>query len=182
MDYKLVEDLINLEFLEKRGYEPIFNFLLGCLLADKINAGFNTNIKLKFGKVAEETDIILLKEGLVVIIENTREHDVCGEKDETLDKMKKITLKCAQMYSTIKTNSRNKLRLKFALVTFTPESNFTNCGHFEGFIKTVAGFIHIGIPDDFGDEILRPKYFSLKNTQKIFNHQLEKLLDFLTND
>ncbi len=46
----------------------------------------------------------------------------------------------------------------------------------------VAGFIHIGIPDDFGDEILRPKYFSLKNAQEIFNHQLEKLLDFLTND
>jgi len=189
IDYELVKRLISFEgpegetpndTLKKRGYEPIFNFLLGCYLSDKLKVKFNSNIKLKFNGIEKEVDIILFPKTGVTIIETTREHDVCT-KDEYFEKLEKSILKCILTHTS---TAENGLKLKFLLITLTPESKFTKCTHYLTFARSLFNFEHVGIPDE--EEVIKfikeTKYFSPKNTQKILEYQLNKLIDSLNEN
>jgi len=181
IDYEIISRIISLEssgeVFKKRGYESIFNFLLGCYLSDRLGAKFNSNVHLNFNGLEEEIDIILLLKTGIAIIETTREHSVCI-KGEYSEKLKKSILKCIPVHAY----TTDELKLKYILLTLTPESKFTKCTHYVTFARNLFNFEHIGIPED--EEIIKfvrdAKYFSPKNTQKILDHQLNKLTKSLS--
>lgn len=182
IDYEIVSRLISLESPEgvfkKRGYESIFNFLLGCYLSDKLGAKFNSNVYLKFDGLEKETDIILFLKTVVAIIETTREHSVCS-RDEYFEKLEKSILKCIPVHTSTIDDER---KIKYILITLTPESKFTKCTHYVAFARRLFNFEHVGIPEE--EEVIKfieeAKYFSPKNMQKIFDYQLNKLVENLS--
>ncbi len=188
IEYNLIERLISLEDisddpsknpLKKRGYEPIYNFLLACYLSDKVKAKFNTNVKLKIDEVEKETDIILFSNSWTSIIETTREHAICREKEYS-EKIEKSILSSIPLHSQITKNQT----FYYILISLTPESKFAGSTHYVAFAKKHFNFEHIGIPDE--REVVKyidnPKYFSPSKIKRILNHQLEMLIDVLDNN
>ena len=182
INYKIVSKLISLESPEgvfrKRGYESIFNFLLGCYLSDKLGAKFNSNVHLKFDGLEKEIDVILFLKKGVAVIETTREHGVCS-KGEYSEKLEKSILKCIPVHTS---TADDGCELQYVLVTLTPEGKFTKCTYYVDFARSLFNFEHIGIPDE--EEVIKfieeAKYFSPKNTQKILNYQLNRLAESLS--
>lgn len=183
VEYDLVRRLVSLEDLDeevsenpfkKKGYEPIYNFLLACYLSDKLKAKFNTNLKLKFDGVEKEADVILFSDSWVSIIETTREHAVC-RKDKYFEKIEKSILASIPLRSLINDDQTFYL----VLVTLTPESEFSRCSQYVSFAMEHFNFKHIGIPDESKEFIDNPKYFSPSNTEIILKHQLGGLIEVL---
>jgi len=182
LDYEIVSRLISLESPEepfkKRGYESIFNFLLGCYLSYRLKARFNSNVYLKFDGLKEEVDVVLFLKTGIAVIENTREHSVCS-KDDYLEKLEKSIMKCVPIYTS---TADNGCEFKYILVTLTPESKFTKCTHYVSFAHSLFNFEHIGIPEE--EEVVKfieeAKYFSPENMQKILDYQLKKLVESLS--
>ncbi len=182
IDYEIISRLISLESpgetLRKRGYESIFNFLLGCYLSDRLGAKFNSNVLLKFDGMEKEVDILLFLKKGIAVIETTREHSVCS-KDDYFEKLEKSILKCIPVHIS---TTDHGYKLKYVLVTLTPESKFTKCIYYVTFARSLFNFEHIGIPDE--EEVTKfiegAKYFSPKNTQKILDYQLNRLVDSLS--
>ena len=98
--------------------------------------------------------------------------------DKKRSKLKKAILHCAPIYSAISKNSEH-VNLKFALITLTPEDRFTECAHYEDFIKQLFNSIHIGMPESVAEEFLKFNYFSTHITDEILNYQLKKLIENL---
>ncbi|MFO7966524.1 MAG: hypothetical protein R6U44_02885 [Archaeoglobaceae archaeon] len=163
LDYEIPEEIISLEEVE---YEPLFNFLLGCYIAGKLELNFNSNIGAKIDSNVEEFDVIFHSKNSIITIENTREHGVCGEKDKEMKKLKRVIEKNAP-FSTI-TDYNN---LKCFLLTFTPEHKFTS-GALENFVQLFS-FKHIGLPEETSKYIINPKYFSPKNVEECLNHHID---------
>lgn len=184
IDYELVKRLISLEGPEgelsndpfkNMGYEPIFNFLLGCYISDKLNSKFNSNIKLRFDGVEKQIDIIFFSKSGTTLIETTREHAVCS-KDEYFKKIEKSILTSIPLQASI----NQKQNFKLILVSLTPENKFTRCTHYVNFARGLFNFQHVGIPDD--EKVIEfiegAKYFSPANTDKILRYQLRKLVEY----
>ncbi len=183
-NYDIIKDLINLEFLNERGYEPIFNFLLGCYISDKIKAEFNSNVKIKFDDITiiDDVDIIALCKKAVIIIETTREHQIYNNSS----KLKKVISDAAAIY-LIANRFKINNNIKYILLTLTPENEFkeNNRDYITSVNKLLINFIHAGIPDDIARKLKltaskRPEYFSPSLVHEILKYQLDKFfLNFL---
>jgi len=186
VDYNIVNNLISLEesgcykFVKNRGYECIFNFLLGCYFSSILNAEFNSNINLEFDGLEKEVDIILASRDSISIIETTREHGVCCE-NKYFEKLEKSILRAILVHSV-----ESDRRLRYILLTLTPEVKFNGDTYYLTFVTDLFNFKHVGVPGSEGDEIVRfveeAKYFSPVNTIKILRYQLKKLEEFLKDD
>lgn len=135
-------------------------------------------VHLKFDGLEKEIDVILFLKKGVAIIETTREHGVCS-KGEYFEKLEKSILKCIPVHTS---TADDGCELKYVLVTLTPEGKFTKCTHYVTFARSLFNFEHIGIPNE--EEVIKfieeAKYFSPKNTQKILNYQLNRLVESLS--
>ena len=179
INYDIINNLINLEFHKKRGYEPIFNFLLGCYISDQIDAEFNSNVEIKFDEITiiDDVDLLILHKNKVIIVETTREHMIYKSK-----KLKKDVIRnTALMFLLINTRKVNK-NIKYILLTLTPEEKFNNRqSKMISTFNKLFDFVHIGVPGDIARQLKLtanlPDFFSPSYIYELLKYQLNFILE-----